>query len=176
MGQVNSVPAGIKGGALGLLVMAMGGFIVAVGTGMVPVPDESIHAPRWVIVVAGLAFVFAGVSVVQQAFQIEAFKYVPGLVIVLALAAVANWVAFGPGDRSGEGTLTVVGIPIPVTSQIAGRVAFGFGAVVIDLLLVAGLVHWFRNRSGTARPSARVSLRTKQRPAARPSASRSPAR
>jgi hypothetical protein len=176
MGQVNSVPAGIKGGALGVLVMAMGGFIVGIGLGVVPVPEESIHAPRWVIAVAGLAFLFAGVSVVQQAFQIEAFKYVPGLAIVLALAAVANWVAFGPGDRSGEGTLTIVGIQIPVSSDIGGRIVFGFGAVVIDLLLVVGVVHWFRNRSGSAPRRTRESLRAKQRPAARSNASRSPAR
>ena len=92
MGQAaaNSVPSGIKGGAIGLLVMAMGGFILGIGLGVVPVPEESIHAPRWVIAAAGLAFLFAGVAVVQQAFQIEKFKYVPGLAIVLALAAVAN--------------------------------------------------------------------------------------
>jgi hypothetical protein len=64
----NGVPAGIKGGAIGLLVMAVGGFIACVGLGIVPVAEESIHAPQWAIVAAGLAFLFAGVSVVQQAF------------------------------------------------------------------------------------------------------------
>ena len=173
MGQAapNSVPLGMKGGAIGLLVMTMGGFILGIGLGFVPVPEESIHAPRWVIAAAGLAFLFAGVAVVQQAFQIEKFKYVPGLAIVLALAAVANWVAFGPGDRSGEGTLTVVGISIPVSSDIAGRIVFGFGAVAIDVLLVVGLVHWFRDKgktgTNTARHNTRESLRAKQRPSPR---------
>jgi hypothetical protein len=185
MEQANSVPTGIKGGAIGLLVIAMGGFILGIGLGLVPFPEESIHAPRWVISAAGLAFLFAGVSVVQQAFQIQAFKYLPGLAIVLALATVANWVAFGPGDRSGEGTLTVVGIQIPVSSDIAGRIVFGFGAVVIDLLLVVGFVHWFREKSRmghegkpgspTTRRGTRESLRTKRRPGPR-EAARSPAR
>ena len=182
MGQAapNSVPLGMKGGALGLLVMAMGGFFFGIGLGVVPVPEESIHAPRWVIAAAGLAFLFAGVAVVQQAFQIEKFKYVPGLAIVLALAAVANWVAFGPGDRSGEGTLTVVGIAIPVSSDLVGRIVFGFGAVAIDLLLVVGLVHWFRNKgitgTSSARRGTRESLRAKQRPGPRRDPTRSAAR
>jgi hypothetical protein len=176
----------MKGGALGLLVMAMGGFFFGIGLGVVPVPEESIHAPRWVIAAAGLAFLFAGVAVVQQAFQIEKFKHVPGLAIVLALAAVVNWVAFGPGDRSGEGTLTVGGIPIPVSSDLVGRIVFGFGAVAIDLLLVVGLVHWLRGKSRngqegktgttTARRGTRESLRAKQRPSPRRDATRGAAR
>ncbi len=170
--------------------MAMGGFILAIGLEVVPFPEESIHAPRWVIAAAGLAFLFAGVSVVQQAFQIEKFKYLPGLAIFLALTAVANWAAFGPGDRSGEGTLTIVGIPIPVSSELSGRVAFGFGAVVIDLLLIAGLVHWLRSKfgqgqEGKAGPTAarrgsrmhsRESPSAKPRPSLRRDATRGRAR
>jgi hypothetical protein len=89
-------------------------------------------------------------------------------------------VAFGPGDRSGEGTLTVVGISIPISSDIAGRVVFGFGAVAIDLLLVVGLVHWFREKGKTgtsaARRGTRESLRAKPRPSPRRDATRSAAR
>jgi len=180
MGQTaqNSVPSGIKGGAIGLLVMAMGGFILGIGLRVIPVPEESIHAPRWVIAAAGLAFFCAGISVVQQAFRIEAFKNLPGTAIVLALAAVVNWAAFGPGDRSGEGTLTIVGIQIPVSSELVGRIGFGFGAVVIDLLLVVGLVQWLRGKSGTTTvgPGKRESLRAKQRPSLRRGATGNAAR
>jgi hypothetical protein len=182
----NSVPTGIKGAALGLLVMAMGGFIVCVGLGVVPVPEESIHAPRWVIAAAGLAFLLAGVSVVQQAFRIEALKYVPGTVASLALVAIANWVAFGSGDRSGEGTLDVGGFQIPVSSDIGGRIVFVFVAVAIDLLFVVGFIHWFRSKfrtgretksgSETPRRGTRESMRAKQRPGPRRDTTTSAAR
>jgi hypothetical protein len=170
----NQVPAGLGGAAIGIVVLGMGAFISGVGLGFVPVPPESVHAPGWVIAGAGLAFIAAGLSVVQQAFRIERFKYAPGLVIFLCLAAVAHWVAFAPGERESQGRLSVAGLEIPLSSGTVGRFGIGFGAAVMDLLLIAGLVKAFRKK-----PAGRAGASVQARRGARPGPglpARSPAR
>ena len=69
-----------------------------------------------------------------------------GTAIVLGLAIVANWVAFGGGERRFTTTTSINGTVVasrPV-SERSGRFVFGVGAVILDGVLVVLLIRRFR--------------------------------
>ena len=99
----------------GVLTIAIGLFVVLVSADVIPVDKSSFNAPRWVVGVADLIFVLLGVMVVfvpprrvgasqgkkttaKPALRIVTHFWLPAVVISL-FAVVANWVAFGPGER-----------------------------------------------------------------------------
>jgi len=131
----------------GVLMAVVGIGIIAAGAWA---PQKDVHAPRWVIEATGGAFLFFGSwtavvyalgfdpkrsaetlppPVVQLAF------FVPGIVF---LALPFHWVAFGPGPRAFSGSFSLPFLWISRRSgELSGRVAFGIGAVVMDLIVVA---------------------------------------
>ena len=134
--------------------IVLGALVAAVGLGVLALAfwgsGEKFHAPRWVIAACGGAFVFFGgwtavvyalgydprrseetlpPPLVQLAF------FVPGIVF---LALPFHWVAFGPGPRAFSGSFSLPFLWISRRSgELSGRVAFGIGAVVMDLIVVA---------------------------------------
>ena len=75
-----------------------------------------------------------------------------GLGVVGALAAVFNWVAFGPGPRSFSGGISIPFVSIfGPQSEWSGRVAFGLAAGLIDLFLVWVIVRGLRDLLGRDR-------------------------
>jgi len=132
---------------LGVFVAAAGIGIVAAGVWS---PQKDVHAPRWVIESAGGAFLFFGSwtavvyalgydpkrsdetlppPLVQLAF------FLPG---VVCLAAPFHWIAFGPGPRAFSGSFSLPFLLISRRAgELSGRVAFGVGAVLMDLVAVA---------------------------------------
>lgn len=60
-----------------------------------------------------------------------------GIMMVAALGAVFNWVAFGSGERHFSGTTSIFGVGRPSKiSETEGRVAFGVFAVLIDVFFI----------------------------------------
>lgn len=139
--------------AFGAIFLSVGVFIALISLDIIPVPEENIHAPRWVITAAGLTFGVAGLLVV-----VNGLKEIVGtdsailrwltnslaLVFMLALAVPFNWVGFWPGERQFSRT---VGIgPFTFSSdggEIGGRIAFGLFAILMDvfiLLILGGLI------------------------------------
>ena len=130
--------------------MALGLFVVLISADVIPVPDSTFEAPRWIVGCAGLSFLLAGVAVAlarpgAAPGSIAANSYfggAAGLVLVLIL----NWIAFGPGTRHFSG-----GIALPFVSwssspsEWAGRAAFGFGAFLADVIVAWVLVRNLRN-------------------------------
>lgn len=138
--------------ALGLVVGAMGGLIVLLAAGVIPGAGEKLEAPRWVVAVAGLSFVLAGAAmIVGYAVAggaapdgdlpagtprwVRVTQSLLGLGIVGSLAAVATWIAFGPGPRAFTVTLPFVGRG--AGDETFGRVVFGAGAVLTWMFFVA---------------------------------------
>ena len=134
----------------GLLAAAMGSFLILVGLGVVPVNPRSVHGPMWIVNAAGVMFFLAGVSIAVGAIQgvpqsgelpedtgwwMRLFYYVLGLTIVGALAAIGSWVAFGPGIRHFSGTGMF--LLSPEANNLAGRIGFGFGAILTWLFWIA---------------------------------------
>ena len=141
--------------ALGFLFIAMGVFLVLFSVGLVPGAEASLEAPRWVGACAGLMFVLCGgAMIVGYAVAggvgpdgdlpagtprwVRLTQYLLGLGIISSLAAIATWIAFGPGRRAFTVTLPFAGRG--PGDETAGRVVFGIGAVLMWVFLVVFLV------------------------------------
>jgi xanthine/uracil permease len=139
---------------VGTVVAAVGLVIVALSMWA---PDEKFNAPRWVVAACGGAFVFFGgwtaiiyalgfdpkrseetlpPPLVQLAF------FAPGLAL---FALPFHWVAFGPGPRAFSGGLSLPFVSISQRSgETSGRILFGIGAVLVDLMIVGICVRLVR--------------------------------
>lgn len=121
----------------GAIFIITGGFIATLGAGWIPVDPSSVHAPGWVIVLAGLVFALGGVMCYTQNLG-EDTNNALVLVLMIAFASVFSWVAFGPGERefSGGGSAGGIGVTGRV-GEGAGRIAFGFGSVLMWAIVLA---------------------------------------
>ena len=134
----------------GLLAVGMGGFLLLVGFGLVPMNPRSVHGPLWIASAAGFAFMLAGISIAVGAIHgvsetgdlpkdtgwwMRLFYYVVGLVLAGSLACIGSWVAFGPGPRTFSGTGMF--LLSPEAGAMVGRIVFGFGAVLTWLCTIA---------------------------------------
>jgi len=147
---------------MGLFAVAGGGFVLLAAAGFIPAPEESFHAPRWVVGLCGLAFLIAGTFVLEgqlfawlgrgsrrDEFRQTVFKvsqYWAGASIITIFALILDWIAFGPGERQFSGS---VGLPFfSVTTsagQLIGRYVFGFCAILLNLLAVWVWAYGFRH-------------------------------
>lgn len=118
------------------------------------VPDRPTGdpAPAWIPGLAGLLFVVGGIVVVTKTLVggaagsdgdlprtaprwLRAVYDLMVLMIPASLAAIASWIAFGPGRRHFSGSATFFGNF--AVGETVGRVVFGFGAALTWFILVA---------------------------------------
>lgn len=140
---------------IGLGTMAMGLLIILMSADVIPIPDATFEAPRWIVGCVGLSFFLAGAAVALARpggppGTIAANPYFGGAA-GLVLVFIFNWIAFGSGPRHFSG-----GIAIPFVSwstrpsDWAGRAAFGVFALIADVIvawiLARNLVNAFRRR------------------------------
>jgi len=120
--------------AVGLLAMTMGSGILLVGLGAIEVDPASVHAPMWVIGVAGMTFIGGGAAVLFEGHRLLA--NLGGLTVIASLMTVAFWVAFNAPAEQIQG-----GIPLlsAETNGRIGKLLFGFGGFLCLALLVYGL-------------------------------------
>jgi len=99
-----------------------------------------------VVSAAGLAFLFAGMTVVFQALPVSGgFHWAASFLLLLCLALPFNWVAFGPGERQFTSTTTAgAGSQREPVSESEGRIVFGLAALLVNALAVAAVVKAFR--------------------------------
>jgi hypothetical protein len=136
----------------GLVSVAMGLFYMLISAGIIPMSGQPAdQSPHWLASCVGLAFFAGGLAVVIQTLAgvsgTSAPSAVPlsvrytmnalALLIPMCLAAIALWVGFGPGPRHFTSN-------VPFVSGHAGelieRAAFGFGGVLISLVLIAVMI------------------------------------
>ena len=146
--------------AMGALFVVVGLMVVLAAASVVPTDDKAFHAPRWVVSACGLFFVLAGVALAvtsapgapEGAGRTTWRRLLLGGTIVGLMAAVFNWIAFGPGERRFGG-----GIALPFVavggpgSEWSGRAIFGLAAVLFDLFLVWFLARGLRELLGRRR-------------------------
>jgi hypothetical protein len=114
-----------------------------------------------VVGAAGLAFFLAGIAVIKapppgtpEAVAAGGrftswWSFALGLGIVGSLAAVANWVAFGPGPRKFQGGIAIPFVAVSgPTGEWTGRAVFGIGAVLTDLFLLWIVARGLRDLRG----------------------------
>ena len=151
--------------AIGLLFAAVGLYFALVGLGLLPVPGgkQNLHAPLWIVFLAGLAFFLGGAAaILQGAGGADANGELPadaprwmraaqslfGLAIFAVFAVMASWVAFGPGERHITATVPFFSGP---ANEWIGRGAFGIGAVIIWLATIALAVSGARKLFGRSK-------------------------
>jgi hypothetical protein len=128
--------------SVGVLALVAGSLVVGLGAGWITSAPENLKAPRWVIISAGLTFIFAGVSMLGPRSADSLLAALIGALLVSFFAAVGCWVAFGSGPRHFGGAIgsgsTVIATQ---ASEWSGRTLFGLGAV---LLLAMSAWAWWR--------------------------------
>jgi hypothetical protein len=136
----------------GLFVAAIGLFYILLAAGAIgSAAGRSGQTPRWVGGCVGLVFLLGGAALILG-FAITGdartdgdlppgtpqwlrlTQYLLGLGIVGSMAAIASWVAFGPGPRTFSTTIPSLGRGH--ANEIVGRVAFGFGATLMWIFFV----------------------------------------
>ena len=105
-----------------------------------PLDAGAINGPRWLGFLAGAIFLAGGVGVMLgDRLQGSVLAHALFALTIASFAAIANWIAFGPGPRACAGA--VGGIAF-VSPDLACRAGFGIGAVLLD-----GVVLWMVARS-----------------------------
>ena len=126
---------------MGLAFVAAGAYPFAIGIGLVRPPPGSVHAPLWVVALAGGCFVLVGALLLVPDRDVR-LKGLIGGVLVTAMALIFDWVAVGPGERHFSGGLSIGGMSArSATGETGGRIAFGVAAVLLDAFALWG---WYR--------------------------------
>jgi len=146
---------------IGVLVSLTGLGILLVALDIIPTDPRKFEAPHWVVGAAGLAFFLAGIALIKapppgtpEAVAAGGrftswWSFALGLGIVGSLAAVANWVAFGPGPRKFQGGIAIPFVAVSgPTGEWTGRAVFGIGAVLTDLFLLWIVARGLRDLRG----------------------------
>lgn len=160
--------SGTKLLVLGSLAFLAGAAIVSVALGWVHVDPSDLLAPRWVIGLAGAVFLLMGGLILHYVIrnglrgsaspaggrddQFFLAGWLVGGLMVTAMAAVAAWIAFGPGDRQFSSSFGVGGGFLGGSSpsdEAVGRTIFGVGAVVTGAFAIWGWIHGIRRILGS---------------------------
>ena len=143
---------------IALLTIALGVVVMLASFGLFPVSDEGFTAPRWVVGLAGGAFLTAGFLllltlrkradplVLEQETHLKVFLRGGFTVILLVIFAVlSHWVAFGAGASRivAQGRMPLLALSASANG-VLGRLGFMVGALLIDGLLVLGVIDLVR--------------------------------
>jgi hypothetical protein len=144
---------------VGIFTIGIGGSILLVSLDIIRAPDSSFHAPRWIAGLAGGVFVLAGLSVLFRELSdlftwseslsgyLRTIQKMLVILIVASMAGIANWVAFGPGERSFSGSAGGGSLKVFFNGgDVMGRIVFGIGAILIDLTIVIALLYYIIKR------------------------------
>lgn len=134
---------------IGGLFVAMGLFPLLAALGVIPSDADTWPTPRWLGALASLFFVVFGLYFIAkpllQRLSPRAQRRVDGflpLFIVTILAILADWIAFGPGERSfSMASRNLFGTWYERGNETIGRIMFGAGGLLITIF---GLIGWWR--------------------------------
>lgn len=110
---------------VGWLCIAAGIFILATAAGLIPVPEDDINAPTWVIALCGLVFLVGGIM--AFAGTRPRLNALFAALLCGAFGAIGTWVTFFSPAESISG-----GVPFLAQSTNAaiGRWVFGLGTLI----------------------------------------------
>lgn len=110
---------------VGWLCVAAGAFILATAAGLIPVAEEDVHAPTWVLALCGLVFLVGGLMVF--AGTRSRLNSLFAAVLCCAFGAIGAWVTFFSPAESISGGLPFLA---QSTNAAIGRWLFGFGTLI----------------------------------------------
>ncbi|MGB8693127.1 MAG: hypothetical protein WCD08_06425 [Steroidobacteraceae bacterium] len=123
--------------------------IMALALSMLPLPDEKLPAPRWLIGVTALLFIAAGFAPRATRWGASSWKTrAVGAGVLWPLAIVLNYIAFGSGGRTFSSSVAVAGSVVQrgVMPESGGRVLFACFAVALDVWVLVIAVKWLRRK------------------------------
>jgi len=130
----------------GNLFIVIGALIFLMAVDVFPIPDEDINAPRWVLAMGGVSFALAGVMVTLNGLKSgfgdhPIYKWTYNILLLMFMVIFVtpfHWVAFGPGVRTFNSSTSVGAVAISQggSGDIGGRLAFGLGAILVDILIL----------------------------------------
>jgi hypothetical protein len=136
-------PSPVRRIALGVAVCTMGMGVVALCVYQLGPRENVLAAWEFAALPVGMAFAFGGALFALPGNLVRARALIAALMIT-ALALSADWVAFGPGDSGVRNGFSLHNVRGPLqTSQMLGRLMFGVGAVLADLMALWAWVRFF---------------------------------
>lgn len=137
---------------IGLFFIAAGLFPTLATFNIGPLGVRDINGPSWLGLASGGIFVAAGfiVMVGKSAPILRSFL---GFFIVLGLTSISNWIAFGLGERVCSGSVSFFGLLSQgMHTDLACRIPFGFGAIIMDGFLFYSAVALLHQMIGDSPP------------------------
>lgn len=120
---------------IGLLFIASGLLPMLAAFDIGPLRAEDINGPPWLGLAAGGCFAAAGCALIAGP-QSPLVARLFGMLSLLGLVLIGNWVAFGAGERVCGGSFSLAGMV--AGRDLAGlgcRIPFGVGALITDAFL-----------------------------------------
>lgn len=139
--------------AFGLIALAVGAGIVAVGAGTWPDALRGLNAPVWVLLAAGGVFALAGASLLSHGRTPPWVQAVIGNCILTLFAVIPAWIAWG-GSRRGfsvSGSLGGFWLATGFDGADFGRLVFAGSAILMGLIALAVWIAWLRKLSWSER-------------------------
>jgi hypothetical protein len=121
------------------LCMVLGAFPIGMAIGLIPTEPESMHAPRYIVALAGLLFWVAAGAILFGTSS-PRINHLFGGILLALFAMIGGWVAtFGADNFFG-------GIPFAsqATKGLMARAIFGSGAISCAALSVYAFGRAFR--------------------------------
>lgn len=118
--------------SIGAICLSVGLFIGLVAFGVLPVPEENIHAPRWVIGLIAAMFFGFGLAVLLPPGSSLARWF--GGAIVVSMTVVSGWVALFGGSEHFSGDWPFLSRD---TNVLIARIVFGCVSL-LGLAMIAG--------------------------------------
>jgi len=159
---------------IGVLATMAGLYFVLVGMGVLPIPGgpSRLHAPLWIIVCAGLIFLFAGSAVLMQGigkanasgmlppgtpFWLHVAQHLIVIGIFACFAMIGSWIAVFGEARQFSGSLSFFGLALGFDKGVAtARIAFGIGALICWIGTIALAVSATRKLFGLGGKAGRA--------------------
>jgi hypothetical protein len=136
--------------AIGAACVAGGTLPVLAAFDVGPLHRGDINGPPWLGIAAGGVFILGGIALlVGERGHKGPLAYAVFALVMGAFAAIANWIAFGPGPR--ECSIAIAGFLFDSASyanEIACRAGFGIGAGVIDACILWMIAAALRKLTG----------------------------
>lgn len=118
----------------------MGVIFLLAGVGLCFVPADS-GKPNWLMYAVGAVFFCGGVMLLLMRLENKVYSKIATFAFLVPFLAIFHWVSFGAGDRTGTATT-----PFSVTHLVNVRTPLAIFTVVLDLVIVAGVIHWLFKR------------------------------
>ena len=129
----------------------MGVIFLLAGIGICFLPPSG-GTPHWVIYAAGAMFASGGFMLLLYRLENKVYHKIAMVSFLLAFLAIFNWISFGPGERNGT-----VSTSFSVTHGVDVRTPFAIFTILLDVVIVAGLIHWLLKRTAEVTSSRRIS-------------------